>query len=93
MGKRISVTERVMEDRSTGRGFQAVIGGTPEGKNTRPTEDQSAGPRPNKLVKATFLLDPESLDILDRLWLRQRKSEGHSKSALVRQAIRQLNNG
>ncbi len=93
MGKRVSVTERVMEDRPTGRGFQAVIGGTPEGKNTRHTEDQSAGPQPNKLVKATFLLDPESLDTLDRMWLRQRKTEGLSKSALVRQAIRLLNKG
>jgi hypothetical protein len=93
MGRRISVTERLMEDRPVGRGFQAVIGSAPEEKNTRHTEDQSAGPQPNKLVKATFLLDPESLDILDRIWLRQRKTEGLSKSALVRQAIRLLNKG
>ena len=93
MGKRISVTERLGEDRPVGRGFQAVIGGAPEEKNTRHPEDQSAGPQPNKLVKATFLLDPESLDILDRTWLRQRKTEGLSKSALVRQAIRLLNKG
>lgn len=93
MGRRISVTERLAEDRPVGRGFQAVIGGAPERKNTRHTEDQSAGPQSNELTKATFLLDPESLDILDRIWLRQRKTEGLSKSALVRQAIRLLKNG
>jgi hypothetical protein len=93
MGKRISVTERLLEDRPVGRGFEAVIGGTPEENNTRHTEDQSAGPKPKKLIKATYLLDPESVDILDRIWLRQRKREGLSKSALVRQAIRLLNNG
>ena len=93
MGKRISVTERLLEDRPVGRGFEAVVGGTPEEKNTRHTEDQSAGPKPNKLIKATYLLDPESVDILDRIWLRQRKRAGLSKSALVRQAIRLLNNG
>ncbi len=93
MGKRISVTKRLLEDRPVGRGFEAVVGGAPEEKNTRHTEDQSAGPKPNKLIKATYLLDAESLDILDRIWLRQRKKEGLSKSALVRQAIRLLNNG
>lgn len=90
MSRRISVTERLEEDRSVGRGFQAVIGGAPEGKNTRHTEGQSAGPQQNKLIKATFLLDPESLDTLDRIWLRQRRTEGLSKSALVRKAIRLL---
>jgi hypothetical protein len=101
MSKRISVTERLMEDRPVGRGFQAVFGSAPDEKNTRHPEEkstrrmegQSAGPQPNKLVKATFLLDPESLDILDGIWLRQRKTDGLSKSALVRQAIHLLNNG
>lgn len=90
MGKRISVTDRVTEGRLVGRGFQAVIGSAPDEKNTRRMEDQSAGPQPNKLVKATFLLDPESMDILDHIWLRQRKTDGLSKSALVREAIRLL---
>jgi hypothetical protein len=96
MGKRISVTERVLEDRPPGRGFEAFLDemqngnstGRRDEKATRDAEVQSDCPRSSKLIKATFLLDPESLDILDRIWLRQRKRGGQNKSALVREAIR-----
>lgn len=90
MARRASDTDRLRDEQPGGRGLGAVIDSGQENKNTRRTEDQSSGSKPDKLVKATFLLDPESVDILDRVWLRQRKREGHSKSALVRQAIRRL---
>ncbi len=95
MSRRISVTERVLEDRPVGRGLEAIIDGTREEndasrgvKNTRHAEDRPANQESGNLVEATFLLDPESLAILDRIWLRHQKGDGHSKSALVREAIR-----
>jgi hypothetical protein len=90
MAKRVSMK---------GRGLEAVYGDyktTPVRRTTGVDVYRQGGAQANEpdhsLLKATFYLDRETIELLERLWLDQRKSgrRGSSKSALVRMAIRLL---
>ena len=81
-----------------GRGLEAVYGAY-EGAPVRRSAGVDAYPKPGSpeqqpdnqpLLKATFYLDRDTIDLLERLWLAERKRgrQGRSKSALVRLAIR-----
>ena len=91
MAKRVSMK---------GRGLEAVYGAfdaapvrRPAGIDTYPQpgppEQQHDDPA---LFKATFYLDRDTIELLEHLWLDERRSgrRGRSKSALVRVAIRLL---
>ena len=83
-----------------GRGLEAVYGDYEASPVRRTTgvevHQQGVTPAEGKddraLLKATFYLDRETIELLERLWLEQRRSgrRGLSKSALVRLAIRLL---
>ncbi len=90
MAKRVSMK---------GRGLEAVYGDYRAAPVRRTTGvdvyGQSGAPAKQtdqSLLKATFYLDRETIDLLERLWLDQRRRgrRGSSKSALVRMAIRLL---
>ena len=92
MAKRVSMK---------GRGLEAVYGdyrAAPVGRTTGGDPYRQAGApavdegEERGLVKATFYLDRETIEVLERLWLDERKRGrgGRSKSALVRMAIRLL---
>jgi hypothetical protein len=83
-----------------GHGLEAVYGAykaTPVRRSASieaypqpgPPEQQHDDPA---LLKATFYLDRDTIEILESLWLdeRRRGRRGRSKSALVRLAIRLL---
>jgi len=83
-----------------GRGLEAVYGAY-EAAPVHPSAGIDAYPQPGSpeqqpddqvLLKATFYLDRDTLDLLESLWLaeRRRGRRGRSKSALVRLAIRLL---
>jgi len=83
-----------------GRGLEAVYGdyeAAPVRRTAGATTSQQGGlpagdQSDRALLKATFYLDRESIELLERLWLDQRRRgrRGPSKSALVRLAIRLL---
>jgi hypothetical protein len=83
-----------------GRGLEAVYGAFDPAPVRRPAsidayvqpgspEQQQEDPA---LLKATFYLDHDTIDLLENLWLaeRRRGRRGRSKSALVRAAIHLL---
>jgi len=83
-----------------GRGLEAVYGAY-EAAPVHPSAGIDAYPQPGSpeqqpddqaLLKATFYLDRDTIDLLESLWLaeRRRGRRGRSKSALVRLAIRLL---
>jgi|SRR5438105_5497375 len=83
-----------------GRGLEAVYGAyeaTPVHRSAGVDAYGQPGspeqqPDGQGLLKATFYLDRDTIDLLERLWLAERKRgrRGRSKSALVRVAIRLL---
>ncbi len=90
MAKRVSMK---------GRGLEAVYGdyrAAPVRRLTGVDVYGQGGTPANEadhsLLKATFYLDRETIELLEKLWLDQRRSgrRGSSKSALVRMAIRLL---
>jgi len=83
-----------------GRGLEAVYGAY-EAAPVHRSAGVDAYPQPSSpeqqpddqaLLKATFYLDRDTIDVLENLWLteRRRGRRGRSKSALVRLAIRLL---
>jgi len=83
-----------------GRGLEAVYGAY-EAKPVHPSAGIDAYPQPGSpkqqpdeqaLLKATFYLDRDTIELLESLWLNERRGgrRGRSKSALVRLAIRLL---
>jgi hypothetical protein len=87
MAKRVSVTERVMEERSGGHHPETIGKGTSKEDNgargattSKQVDGRSAEQESGDLVEATFLLDRESVEILERIALRHEKRDGDSKS-------------
>ncbi|SRR6266542_5038572 len=83
-----------------GRGLEAVYGAY-DATPVRRSASIAAYPHPGSpeqqrndraLLKATFYLDRDTIEMLESLWLdeRRRGRRGRSKSALVRLAIRLL---
>ena len=83
-----------------GRGLEAVYGAYEAAPVHRsagvdaydPPGSPEQQPHDEVLLKATFYLDRDTIDLLESLWLadRRRGRRGRSKSALVRLAIRLL---
>jgi|SRR5438876_12450335 len=83
-----------------GRGLEAVYGAYEAAPIHRsasvdahdPPGSPAQQPDDEVLLKATFYLDRDTIDLLESLWLadRRRGRRGRSKSALVRLAIRLL---
>jgi hypothetical protein len=87
MAKRVSVTERVMEERPGGHHPETIGKGTSKEDNgargattSKQVDGRSAEQESGDLVEATFLLDRESVEILERIALRHEKRDGDSKS-------------
>lgn len=87
MAKRISVTERVLEERPGGRDAETISKGTGKendatrnSANSRHADGRSVDQESGDLIEATFLLDRESVEILERIALRHEKRNGESKS-------------
>ena len=83
-----------------GRGLEAIYGAYEAAPVRRsagldayhPPGSPDQQPDDQALIKATFYLDRDTIDLLESLWLadRRRGRGGRSKSALVRLAIRLL---
>src|SRR2546425_4892742 len=91
MAKRVSMKGRGLEavygDYRTSAPVHRAAGADVYGQGGAPAKEADSS-----LLKATFYLDRETIELLERLWLDQRRSgrRGSSKSALVRMAIRLL---
>ena len=89
MGKRISVTERLLEDRPVGRGFEAVIGGAPRSRHLYNKNDHRGYEVTDHRERSPTRVTPPDWDVAET-WVSSLKAKGLKTASGYRDAVNGL---